>query len=57
MLKKDDKSQQVVYLQVFSSGFFFILVRRFKRSIFTLGGHRDVHDFRDRDTVVLVKRA
>jgi hypothetical protein len=57
MLKKDDKSQQVVYLQVCSSGFFFILVRRFKRSIFILGWHRDVHDFRDRDTVVLVKRA
>jgi uncharacterized protein (DUF2235 family) len=41
-LKKDDMSQQVVYLQVCSSEVF-VLVRRFKCSI--LGWHRDVHDF------------
>ena len=48
MLKKDDKNQQVVYLQVCNSGAF-VLVRRFKRSI--LGWHRDVHGFRDRDPI------
>jgi hypothetical protein len=54
MLKKDDKSQQVVYYQVCSGSLFVLGRHRFKRSI--LGWHRDVYDSRDRNAV-LVKRA
>jgi uncharacterized protein (DUF2235 family) len=50
MLKKDDKSQQVVYYQVGRCGFFVLGRRRLKRSI--LGWHWDVHDSRDCDAVL-----
>jgi hypothetical protein len=51
MLKKDDKSQQVVYYQVGLRKRIFVLVRQqFKRGV--LGWDRDVHDSGDRDPVL-----
>lgn len=50
MLKKDDKSQQVVYYQVCRCAFFVLVMRRLKRRV--LGGHRDVHYSGDCDTVL-----
>jgi uncharacterized protein (DUF2235 family) len=54
MLKKDDKSQQMVYYQVRGGWIYVHVVRLFKLSV--LGRHRDVHDPRDCDAI-LVERA
>jgi hypothetical protein len=51
MLKKDDKSQQVVYYQVCRSGLFVLGGDSSNGNI--LGWHRDIHDSRDRDAVLV----
>jgi hypothetical protein len=51
MLKKDDKSQQMVYYQVRGGWIYAHVVQLFKLSV--LGRHRDVHDPRDCDAILV----